>query len=113
MLADFALFRCMSHEMQPATQTFGEELCGWLVCEDGSRCSLAVCREGTDSFLDRTVLSHAAFETHAEELLSLHGKLHRQFVDDILGIAVDNEVDSGFGGDAALVAVEELVLADF
>ena len=33
--------------------------------------------------------------------------------DDFFGIAVDDEADGFFGGDATLVAVEELVLADF
>ena len=58
-------------------------------------------------------LPHAAFETHTKELLGLNGKLHRELIDDILGIAIDDEVDGVFGGDAALVAIEELVFTDF
>ena len=58
-------------------------------------------------------LSHTSLQAHAEELLSLDCKLHRQLVDDLLGIAVHNERDSFLGGNAALVAVKELVFADF
>ena len=58
-------------------------------------------------------LSHAAFETHTKELLGLNGKFHRELIDDILGIAIDDEVDGVFGGDAALVAIEDLILTDF
>ena len=45
--------------------------------------------------------------------MGFDGKFHREFVDDFLGISVDNEVDSGLCGDATLVAIEELVFRDF
>ena len=36
-------------------------------------------------------LSHCAFERYGEELLCLDSKFHRELVDDIFGVAVDNE----------------------
>ena len=57
--------------------------------------------------------SHTAFQTDAKQLLCFDGKFHWQLVDDLLCIAVHDERDGFLGRDAALVAVEELVLADF
>ena len=58
-------------------------------------------------------LSDRAFEGDAEQLLGFDGELHGQLVEHLFGIAVDDQSDGILGGDAALVAVEELVLADF
>ena len=54
-------------------------------------------------------LPYAALKAHTEELLGFNGKLHRELIDDFLGIAIDDEIDGVFGGDAALVAIEELI----
>ena len=35
--------------------------------------------------------SHRAFKAYAQEFLCLYGKLHGELVDDVLGIAVDDE----------------------
>ena len=51
-------------------------------------------------------LSDGAFKRDGKELLGFDGELHGEFVKHVLGVAVDDEVDGGFGGDAALVAVE-------
>ena len=56
---------------------------------------------------------HTSFKRDAEEFLGFDGKFHREFVDDFLGISVDDEVDSGLCRDATLVAIEELVFRDF
>ena len=58
------------------------------------------------------ILSHCSFKRHAKKLLCLDGKLHRQLVEHLLGIAVHDEAHGLLGGDATLVAVEELVFAD-
>ena len=58
------------------------------------------------------VLTNASFETDTEQLLRLDGELHREFLEDFLAEAVDDHRDRVFGGDAALPAVENLVLAD-
>ena len=50
-----------------------------------------------------------SLQRHAEQLLSLNGKLHGQLLDNLLGIAVDDEADSLLRRDAALVAIKELV----
>src|SRR5262245_21294087 len=57
-------------------------------------------------------LSDAAFETHAQELLCLDSELHRQLAEDLLAKAADDHRHCIFGRDAALLAVEELVVAD-
>ena len=58
-------------------------------------------------------LSHGAFERDAEQFLRLDGKLHGQLVEHFLGISVHNQAHGLFCRDAALVAIEELCLADF
>ena len=44
--------------------------------------------------------------------MRFYSKFHGKFVDDLLGIAIDDESDGVLGLDAALVAVEELVFGD-
>ena len=55
-------------------------------------------------------LSNGSLQRHAQQLLRLDGKLHRQFLNHLLGIAVHYQADSLLRGYAALVAVEQLVL---
>ena len=54
----------------------------------------------------------APFEAHAEQLLRLDRELHRQLAEHLLAEAVDDHRDRVLLGEAALPAVEELVLAD-
>ena len=56
--------------------------------------------------------ANCSFKRYAEQLLGLDGELHGQLVEHILGIAVDDQPHSLLHGNAALVAVEELVLTD-
>src|SRR5215472_14638027 len=56
--------------------------------------------------------AHRSFERDAEQLLRLDRELHRQLLEDDLAEAVDDHVDRLFRGDAALLEVEDLVLAD-
>ena len=58
------------------------------------------------------ILSDAAFEADAQEFLRFDGEFHREFAEDFLAEAVDDHVDGVLRGDAALVAVKNLVLAD-
>src|SRR5574340_390375 len=58
------------------------------------------------------VLPDAALQAHAQQLLGLHGELHGQLAEHLLAKAVDDHGDGVFGGDAALAAIENLVLAD-
>src|SRR6185503_15199016 len=54
----------------------------------------------------------AALEADAEQLLRLHGELHRQLAEDLLAEAVDDHRDRVLRLQAALPAVEQLVLSD-
>ena len=58
------------------------------------------------------VFRELPMEFAAEKLLRFHGELHRQLAEDFLAEAVDDHVDRVFRRDAALAAVENLVLAD-
>ena len=58
------------------------------------------------------ILSHCSFKRYAKKLLCLDGKLHRQLVEHLLGIAVHDEAHGLLCGYATLVTVEELVFAD-
>jgi hypothetical protein len=49
----------------------------------------------------RWPLSHRAFERDADQLLGFDGELHRQFLDDFLDEAVDDQRDGFFLGNAA------------
>ena len=63
-------------------------------------------------FIRGLASTDAAFEAHAEQFLRFHGKLHRQFFEHFLAETVDDHVHGVLGGDAALVAVKDLVFAD-
>src|SRR5713226_8093917 len=54
-----------------------------------------------------------AFQTYAQQVLRLDRELHRQFLEHHFAKPADDHVDRVFRGDAALQAVEQLVLADF
>ena len=58
------------------------------------------------------VLADTSLEGYGEEFLRLNGKLHRELAHHLTGVAVDNQTDRLLGGDATLVAVEELILID-
>ena len=57
-------------------------------------------------------LSHCALKRHGKQLLRLNGKFHRELVDYILRITVDDESDGIFCGYSALVAVDKLILGN-
>src|SRR6266404_3054688 len=61
----------------------------------------------------RSGLSHTPFEADPEEFLGFHGKFHRQLTKHFLAKSVDDHVDRVLSGQAALVAIKDLVLADF
>src|SRR5574340_1022116 len=57
-------------------------------------------------------LTDAAFEAHTEELLRLDRELHRQLLEHFLAESADDHRHRVLGGEAALAAVEKLLLAD-
>src|SRR5215204_1723806 len=57
-------------------------------------------------------LSNAVLKLHAEQALRLDGELHGEFAEDVLAEAVDDERDGVLLRDAALLEVEQLLLAD-
>src|SRR3981189_2554019 len=58
-------------------------------------------------------LADGAFQTHAQQVLRLDRELHRKFLEHHFAKSTDDHVDRVFGRDAALQAIEQLVLADF
>src|SRR5262249_491577 len=60
----------------------------------------------------RHPLPHAPLQAHAQQFLRLHRELHRQIQENLLAKAIHNHVHGVFGREAALLAVENLVLAD-
>src|SRR5437667_320246 len=58
-------------------------------------------------------LAYAPFQAHAQQLLCFHRKLHGKLTEHFLAKAVNDHGYSVLVGDAALPAVEDLVLADF
>ena len=58
-------------------------------------------------------LADASFQTHAQQLLGFDGKLHGKLSKDLFAKAVDNQRNRLFRGNAALLAVKELILTDF
>src|SRR6266571_4161315 len=57
-------------------------------------------------------LPNTAFQTDAEQPLRLHGELHGQLLEDFPAEAVHDHADGVLGRQAALLAVEDLVLTD-
>ena len=60
-----------------------------------------------------TALIPPNFRGRQKAVLRLYRKFHRELVDDLLGISINDEAYSIFGADAALVAIENLVLIHF
>ena len=58
-------------------------------------------------------LPNASFQTHAQQFLRFHGKLHRQLAKYLFAEAVDDNAHGVFSLDATLAAVKNLVLTDF
>ena len=56
------------------------------------------------------MLADTPLKGYREELLRLNGKLHRELAHHLTGVAIDDQADRLLGGDATLVAVEELIL---
>src|ERR1700680_2769771 len=54
-----------------------------------------------------------AFQTHAQQILRLDRELHRQLLEHHFAKPADDHVDRIFRRDAALQAIEQLILADF
>lgn len=61
------------------------------------------------SVFDFSKLSYASFERNSEELLCFNRELHREFVDDFLGVTTNDEIDSVFHRNTALLTVEKLI----
>src|SRR5262245_15555116 len=57
-------------------------------------------------------LANAPLQADAEQLLGLDRELHRQLAEDLLAEAVDDQVDGVLRREAALLQIEDLVLAD-
>src|SRR5678816_1121203 len=57
-------------------------------------------------------LANASFQADAQKLLGLNGKFHGEFSENFLAEAVHNHVYGVLRGESALVAIEDLVLAD-
>ena len=60
----------------------------------------------------REALPDATFQTDRQQLLSLDGKFHRQLVEHLLRIAVDDQPDGILGRKPPLIAIKELILPD-
>src|SRR3989454_11439104 len=57
-------------------------------------------------------LPNGPLQADAQEVLGLHGELHRQLLEDFLAESVDDHGDGVLGGETPLLAVEDLILAD-
>ena len=57
--------------------------------------------------------SHGALQGYGQKFLGFYGKLHGQLVEHFFSISIDYQSHGLFCRNAALVAVEELVFADF
>src|SRR6266536_3230256 len=58
------------------------------------------------------VLSYRPFQADTQQLLCFDGEFHRQLTEDVLAEAVHDHVHGVFGREAALPAVEDLILAN-
>ncbi len=58
------------------------------------------------------LLSYGTLKLYGEEFLSLDRKLHRELVHDLFGITVHYQTYRLLCGNAALIAVEQLILRD-
>jgi len=57
-------------------------------------------------------LTYAAFQTYAQKLLRFDRELHRQFAEDFFAETANDHIDGVLSWDTALVAVEDLVIAN-
>src|SRR5947208_14583696 len=64
------------------------------------------------SVISSSGLANGPLQADAQQVLRLHRELHRQLLEDFLAEAVDDHRDRVLGGEAPLLAVEDLVLAD-
>jgi hypothetical protein len=98
-----------SSRFEPATfcgdwDTFGIHIVlRWLLFQRGS--DYGVPRV-------RIHLADTTLKTHTQKFLRLDGKFHRQLAKHLFTKTVDDESDSVFRRNAALPAVEELILTD-
>src|SRR6266508_1663636 len=60
----------------------------------------------------RDELADGSLQAHSQQLLRFDSELHRQLAEHLAAKAIHDHRHRIFGGDAALLAVEELVLAD-
>ena len=60
----------------------------------------------------RSRSADCALQADVEKILCLYGKFHRQFAEHLFAEAVDDQVYGVFLRQAALPAIEELVIAD-
>ena len=58
-------------------------------------------------------LPHRSLKRYAQQFLRLHCEFHWKFIEHLLSISVNDKSNSLFGRYAALIAIEELLLADF
>src|SRR5262249_54524033 len=75
-----------------------------------SRSATRTCRFSI--FNIRKLSADGAFEAYVQQVLRLHCELHRQLLEHFAAEAVDDHVDRVLLGQAALPAIEQLVLAD-
>src|SRR5581483_4271111 len=72
--------------------------------------STVACRFSISSI--GNISSHRAFQAHGEQVLRLHGELHRQLLEHRLAEAADDHVHGVLCRDSALETIKELVVAD-
>src|SRR6266568_1487380 len=89
------------HSSQPFYRTLVAHIC----------LSLAYVGSRQHSTQPRT-LPNAAFQTHTQQLLRFHGKLHRQFLEHALTESIHNHRYSVFALDPALTQIEHLIFAN-
>src|SRR5688572_33026805 len=57
-------------------------------------------------------LTDAALEADIQQLLRLHCEFHGELAENLFAESIDDHRDGSLRGDATLLAVEELILAD-
>ena len=57
-------------------------------------------------------LTDAAFQAHTQKFLRFDSEFHRQFLEHFLAEAIHDHVDRVLRGDAARIAIENLVFTD-
>ena len=70
-------------------------------------------RQPASNILIIRELTYATLQTNLKEFLSFHRKLHRQLVEHFFGVAVYDKCHRCLGADTSLVAVKNLIFADF